>query len=179
MIFKPLSIPDVILIETPALTDERGFFIETYKRSTFRAHGITAEFQQDNHSCSQRGVLRGLHYQLPPHDQGKLVRVVAGRIWDVAVDLRRNSPTFGKSVGIELSDTKPSLLWIPPGFAHGFLVLSETAHFLYKCTAEYHRTAERGIRWNDPTLSIIWPPCDVKISPKDAALPILKEAELP
>jgi len=179
MTFKPLSVPDVILIETPAFADERGFFIETYKASTFRAHGIAAEFRQDNHSCSHRGVLRGLHYQLPPHDQGKLVWVVEGRVWDVALDIRRESPTFGQSVGVELSDARPSRLWIPPGFAHGFVVLSEKAHFLYKCTAEYHRASERGIRWNDPALAIAWPLREVTVSPKDAALPMLAEAELP
>lgn len=179
MTFTPLAIPDVIRIEALALTDERGFFMETYKASVFRAHGITADFQQDNHSCSHRGVLRGLHYQLPPHDQGKLVRVVEGRIWDVAVDIRPQSPTFGKSVGIELSGTTPTLLWVPPGFAHGFVVLSEKAHFVYKCTAEYHRASERGIRWNDPALAIAWPLRDVIVSPKDADLPMLADADLP
>jgi dTDP-4-dehydrorhamnose 3,5-epimerase len=124
-------------------------------------------------------VLRGLHYQLPPHDQGKLVRVVEGRIWDVAVDIRPQSPTFGKSVGIELSGTTPTLLWVPPGFAHGFVVLSEKAHFVYKCTAEYHRASERGIRWNDPALAIAWPLRDVIVSPKDADLPMLADADLP
>lgn len=179
MTFTPLAIPDVIRIETPALTDERGFFMETYKASAFRAHGIMAEFLQDNHSCSHHGVLRGLHYQLPPHDQGKLVRVVEGRIWDVAVDIRPQSPTFGKSLGIELSGTTPTLLWIPPGFAHGFVVLSEKSHFVYKCTAEYHRAAERGIRWNDPALAIAWPLRDVMVSSKDASLPMLADADLP
>jgi dTDP-4-dehydrorhamnose 3,5-epimerase len=179
MTVKPLALPGVFLIETPALTDERGFFIEAYKASTFRAHSLPTDFLQDNHSCSVRGVLRGLHYQLPPHAQGKLVRVVEGRIWDVAVDVRRGSPTFGQSVGVELSDARPALFWIPPGFAHGFVVLSEKAHFLYKCTAEYHRPSERGIRWDDPTLAVSWPSRDVRISPKDAALPLLAEAELP
>jgi dTDP-4-dehydrorhamnose 3,5-epimerase len=179
MTLKPLALPEVILIDTPAIADERGFFLETYKASVLRAQGITANFVQDNHSCSRRGVLRGLHYQLPPHAQGKLVRVVEGRIWDVAVDIRRGSPTFGQSVGVELSDAAPAVLWIPPGFAHGFVVLSEKAHFLYKCTAEYHRPSERGIRWNDPTLALDWPLHDVQVSPKDAALPLLADADLP
>jgi len=176
MTFKPLSLPDVILIETPAYADDRGFFIETFKQSVFRTHGLPVDFVQDNHSCSQHGVLRGLHYQLPPHDQGKLLRVVEGRIWDVAVDVRRASSTFGQWVGVELSSANPALLWIPPGFAHGFVVLSEKAHFLYKCTAEYHQPSERGIRWNDPTLAIQWPLRDVRVSAKDSQLPPFADA---
>lgn len=179
MTFKPLAVPDVILIETPTIADERGFFVETFKASAFRANGLPADFCQDNHSFSHRGVLRGLHYQLPPHDQGKLVWVLEGCVWDVAVDIRRGSKTFGQSVGVELSAARPGLLWIPPGFAHGFVVLSEHAHFLYKCTAEYHRPSERGIRWNDPALNINWPVRDVRVSPKDAALPMMADADLP
>jgi dTDP-4-dehydrorhamnose 3,5-epimerase len=178
MTFTPLALPDVVRVEAPLFGDARGCFRETFKASAFRAHGLPAEFPQDNHSSSRRGVLRGLHYQLPPHDQGKLVGVLTGRVWDVAVDIRRGSPTFGRWVGTELSDARPEQLWIPPGFAHGFVVLSETAHFLYKCTAEYHRPSERGIRWNDPALAIDWPLREVTLSPRDDALPLLADAEL-
>jgi dTDP-4-dehydrorhamnose 3,5-epimerase len=178
MTFTPLSLSGLMLIEPPVYADERGFFLETYKASRFAAHGIPEVFTQDNHSCSCRGVLRGLHYQVPPLAQGKLVRVVEGRIWDVAVDIRRGSPTFGRHQGVELSGEHAAMLWIPPGFAHGFVVLSEKAHFLYKCTAEYDRASERGIRWDDPELAIPWPLRNVQVSPKDAALPRFADAEI-
>jgi dTDP-4-dehydrorhamnose 3,5-epimerase len=176
--FSRLEIPDLILISPRVHPDERGFFCETYKKSEFAANGIGVDFVQDNHSFSIRGVVRALHYQLPPSAQGKLVSVTVGRIWDVAVDLRRGSATFGKWVGIELSDENMSILWIPPGFAHGFVALSDTVHLLYKCTAEYDKASEVGIRWDDPDIGITWPLSDLVVSPRDAALPPFKDARL-
>ena len=154
--FEPLAIPGLVLVKPRVFPDDRGFFLETYKRSEFAVAGIDADFVQDNHSRSTRGVLRALHYQLPPFAQGKLVRVSEGRIWDVAVDLRSSSPTFKKWVGVELSDENHHMFWIPPGFAHGFVALSDTVHLLYKCTAEYDKPSERGIRWDDPELAVAW-----------------------
>ena len=176
--FSRLEIPDLLLISPRVHPDERGFFCETYKKSEFAANGIGVDFVQDNHSFSIRGVVRALHYQLPPSAQGKLVIVIVGRIWDVAVDLRRGSATFGKWVGIELSDKNMSILWIPPGFAHGFVALSDTVHLLYKCTAEYDKASEVGIRWDDPDIGITWPLSDLVVSPRDAALPPFKDARL-
>jgi dTDP-4-dehydrorhamnose 3,5-epimerase len=175
--FTKLSIPECMLIQPRVFPDDRGFFCETYKRSEFAANGIEAEFFQDNHSYSSRGVLRALHYQLPPRAQGKLVRVIGGKIWDVAVDIRRGSPTFGKWVGVELSDENKAMFWIPPGFAHGFVTLSESVHLLYKCTIEYDKASERGIRWDDPDLAVGWPIKDVLVSARDASLPSFKDAE--
>lgn len=153
-----LAIPDVILLEPRVFGDERGFFFESYNRSAFKeATGVDPEFVQDNHSRSVKGVLRGLHYQLPPKAQGKLVRVVEGEVFDVAVDIRRGSPTFGKWVAEILSAENRRQMWIPPGFAHGFLTLSETAEFLYKTTDCYSPAHERCIRWNDPEVGIEWP----------------------
>ncbi len=153
-----LAIPDVVLIEPKVFGDERGFFYESFNKKAFDdATGLDVDFVQDNHSRSARGVLRGLHYQLPPHAQGKLVRVVRGAVFDVAVDIRKSSPTFGRWVGDELSETNNRQLWIPPGFAHGFIVLSETADFLYKTTDYYSTAAERCIAWNDATIGIDWP----------------------
>lgn len=149
-------IPDILLIEPPLYRDARGFFSETFNQQQWEeATGLSAPFVQDNHSHSKRGVLRGLHYQLPPHAQGKLVRVISGEIFTVAVDVRRSSAHLGQSLTIVLQPQQ--LLWIPPGFAHGFLVLSDTADCLYKTTAYYAPLAERSIRWNDPDLSISWP----------------------
>lgn len=154
----PLAIPDVILIEPRVFGDDRGFFFESYNRQAFReATGIDPDFVQDNHSRSTQGVLRGLHYQLPPKAQGKLVRVVAGEVFDVAVDIRKGSPTFGRWVGEVLSAENKRQMWIPPGFAHGFLALSETAEFLYKTTDYYSPAHERCIRWDDPAIGIDWP----------------------
>jgi dTDP-4-dehydrorhamnose 3,5-epimerase len=154
----PLAIPDVIILEPAVFGDDRGFFLESYNRREFaRVTGVDPEFVQDNHSRSARNVLRGLHYQLPPKAQGKLVRAVAGEVFDVAVDIREGSPTFGRWVGEILSADNKRQLWIPPGFAHGFLVLSETAEFLYKTTDYYAPELERCILWNDPTLAIEWP----------------------
>lgn len=154
----PLAIPDVVLIEPKVFGDDRGFFYESYNRQAFKeATGLDVDFVQDNHSRSVGSVLRGLHYQLPPKAQGKLVRAVAGEVFDVAVDIRKESPTFGKWVGEVLSAENKKQLWIPPGFAHGFLVLSEIAEFLYKTTDYYAPEYERCIRWNDPAIAIDWP----------------------
>ena len=154
----PLTIPDVVLLEPKVFGDERGFFYESYNQQAFQqATGLDVTFVQDNHSRSARSVLRGLHYQLPPKAQGKLVRAVVGEVFDVAVDLREDFPTFGQWVGEKLSAENKRMMWIPPGFAHGFLVLSEYAEFLYKTTDYYAPELERSILWNDPDLAIKWP----------------------
>ena len=151
-----LAIPDVLLIEPKVFGDERGFFFESYNRRAFAAAGIDVEFVQDNHSRSRRGVLRGLHYQIE-HAQGKLVRVADGEVFDVAVDLRQRSPTFGRHVAMTLSAANHRMLYIPPGFAHGFMVTSDSADFLYKTTDYWHREHERTLLWNDRALGIAWP----------------------
>lgn len=150
------SIPDVKIVEPTVFGDERGFFLESWSEKRFADAGISVNFVQDNHSRSAQGILRGLHYQTS-HTQGKLVRVTAGSVFDVAVDLRKSSSTFGQWVGVELSDTNHRMLWVPPGFAHGFYVLSESADFLYKCTDKYSPEHEQSIVWNDPTIDIDWP----------------------
>lgn len=175
--FKPLEIPDVILIEPKVFGDQRGFFMETYKKSDFKENGINYEFVQDNHSKSQKGVLRGLHYQLYPKAQGKLVRCVKGKIWDVAVDIRKGSPWFGRWVAVELSEENRLMLWVPPGFAHGFVALEDNTEVMYKVTDEYAPELDRGIIWNDPELTINWPVRDPILSDKDRNLPSLREAE--
>lgn len=157
MQYEKLAIPDVVLFTPKVFGDERGFFFESFNQNVFeQATGTAPAFVQDNHSKSVRGVLRGLHYQLPPHAQGKLVRVVQGAVFDVAVDIRRSSPTFGRWVGALLSADNKRQLWIPPGFAHGFVTLSDTAEFLYKTTDFYAPSAERAIIWNDPTIGVDW-----------------------
>ena len=154
----PLAIPDVLLIEPKVFGDERGFFFESFNQKVFKeATGLDIHFVQDNHSKSAQNVLRGLHYQLPPRAQGKLVRVIAGEVFDVAVDIRKGSPTFGQWVGEVLSGENKRQMWIPPGLAHGFLVLSGSAEFLYKTTDYYAPEYERCILWNDPDLAIAWP----------------------
>jgi dTDP-4-dehydrorhamnose 3,5-epimerase len=178
-----LAIPDVLLIEPKVFGDARGFFYESFNGKAFdEAVGHHVEFVQDNHSRSSKGVLRGLHYQLPPHAQGKLVRVTRGAVFDVAVDIRKSSLTFGKWVGEELSETNNRQLWIPPGFAHGFLVLSERADFLYKTTNYYAVSHERSIIWNDATVGIEWPLDQLdgapSLSAKDEAAMVCKQAEL-
>jgi len=175
--FQRLGISDVILIEPEVFSDERGFFMETYKYSEFSAFGVKEYFLQDNHSRSVKGVLRGLHYQNPPKAQGKLVRVVLGEVFDVAVDIRKGSPTYGKWVGTILSSENKKMLYIPPGFAHGFCVLSDVAEVLYKVTEEYAPECEAGIIWNDPEIGIQWPIKSPILSPKDARWPPLKEAD--
>lgn len=152
----PTSIPDIVLLEPKVFGDERGFFFESWNKRTFADLGIAADFVQDNHSKSQKNVLRGLHYQIE-HAQGKLVRVTAGAVYDVAVDLRRSSPTFGRWIGFTLSAEDKRMAWIPPGFAHGFCVTSESAEFLYKTTDYYSPAHERTLLWNDPKLAIPWP----------------------
>lgn len=176
-----LSIPDVLLIEPKVFGDTRGFFYESFNADRFRMEiGLDLDFVQDNHSRSTKGVLRGLHYQLPPHAQGKLVRAVRGAVFDVAVDIRKSSPTFGQWVGAELSEDNHHQLWVPPGFAHGFVVLSETADFLYKTTAYYAATHERCIAWDDPALDIRWPQMRIapQLSAKDLQGLALGQAEV-
>jgi dTDP-4-dehydrorhamnose 3,5-epimerase len=160
------AIAGVVLIEPKVFHDDRGFFLELFNENTFAAAGLPTVFRQDNHSRSSRGVLRGLHYQLM-HPQGKLVTCVRGRIFDVAVDIRRGSPTFGQWVGTDLDGDDPRYLWIPPGFAHGFCVLSPVADVVYKCTRVYHGDDDRGVAWNDPSIAVPWPVRDPSISDRD------------
>lgn len=179
MLATPTALPDVLLIEPKVFGDARGFFLESWNEGRFNdAIGYPVRFVQDNHSRSSRGVLRGIHYQLAPHAQGKLVRCVAGKVFDVAVDLRRSSPTFGRWVGHELSAENRRQMWIPPGFGHGFVVLSETADFLYKTSGEYAPECEGAVRWDDPTLGIAWPLDGLapQLSAKDVNAPLLAAA---
>ncbi|MGY3861132.1 dTDP-4-dehydrorhamnose 3,5-epimerase [Aeromonas lacus] len=162
------AIPDVLIFEPKVFGDERGFFFESFNHKLFEeAVGYPVTFVQDNHSKSSKGVLRGLHYQLPPHAQGKLVRCVAGEVFDVAVDIRKSSPTFGQWVGVHLSGENKRQLWIPEGFAHGFVTLTDTAEFLYKATNYYAPQSEGCLAWNDCELNIAWPIKDVLLSVKD------------
>ncbi|BBF65275.1 dTDP-4-dehydrorhamnose 3,5-epimerase [Acidithiobacillus sp. 'AMD consortium'] len=176
---EALTIPGVLLITPKVFGDVRGFFMESWNRRAFAAAGLDLDFVQDNHSRSQQGVLRGLHYQIH-QPQGKLVRVVSGAVFDVAVDLRRSSPHFGRWAGATLSAENQQMLWVPPGFAHGFYVLSESADFLYKTTEFYAPEAERCVIWNDPDIAIDWPLVDGKpplLATKDAAALPLSESE--
>ena len=175
--FHRLDIPDVLLIEVQAFKDERGLFMESYKRSAFSAHGIHDTFIQDNYSHSHQGVLRGLHYQKRPKAQAKLVTVLRGQIFDVAVDIRRGSPTYRQWVGKAISAQDGCMLYIPVGFAHGFCVLSEEADVLYKVTAEYAPELDRGVIWDDPDLGIRWPVRAPTVSLKDKKLPLLKSCD--
>jgi dTDP-4-dehydrorhamnose 3,5-epimerase len=175
--FIPLKIPDVVLVKPKMFGDDRGFFMEAYKHSDFAAAGIADYFLQDNHSRSSRSVLRGLHYQKDPKAQGKLVRCLSGRIFDVAVDIRKSSPTYSRWVAEELTGENGLMLYVPPGFAHGFLVLSETADIVYKCTEEYAPESDRGIIWNDPDIDIAWPSAAPVLSTKDSGLPPLRDAD--
>ncbi len=187
MKFAATEIADVVVVEPSVFVDERGWFMESFSQPRFDAGlrdlglPLPGSFVQDNHSCSKAGVLRGLHYQLPPRAQGKLVRVVRGAAYDVAVDIRRRSPTFGRWVGIELSEANRKQLWIPAGFAHGFLALEDDTQSLYKVTDTHARDRERSIAWNDAAIGIAWPlPAGVDlplISTKDAAAPRLADAE--
>jgi len=179
MQITPLAIPDVLLIEPKVFGDARGFFFESFNQKAFNeATGISHQFVQDNHSRSTKGVLRGLHYQIQQR-QGKLVRVVQGAVFDVAVDIRKSSPTFGQWVGAELSADNHHQLWVPPGFAHGFLTLSESAEFMYKTTDYYAPAHERCIVWNDLTIGITWPPgITPQLSAKDQAGLPLAQAEV-
>ena len=177
----PTAIPDVKIIEPTVYGDDRGFFCESFNARTFREKaGVDTHFVQDNHSKSVKGVLRGLHYQIQ-HAQGKLVRTVVGEVFDVVVDIRRSSPTFGKHVSVMLSAENKRMLWVPVGFAHGFLVTSDHAEFLYKTTDYYAPTFERSLLWNDPALGINWPLADIgtpQLKPSDANAPTLAAADL-
>jgi dTDP-4-dehydrorhamnose 3,5-epimerase len=173
------ALPEVLLLEPRVFRDARGFFLETWQRDRFAAAGITVDFVQDNHSRSTRGTLRGLHYQVVT-PQGKLVRVARGSVFDVAVDIRHSSATFGRWVGVELTDREPNALWIPPGFAHGFYVLSELADLEYKCTEPWSPEHDRVLRWDDKTLNITWPlaaGAPPLLSERDAAAPTLADSE--
>ena len=175
--FKKTTVPGVILIEYERFDDRRGFFMETFRRNEFTENGINLPFIQDNFSHSVRGVLRGLHYQKNPSAQGKLALVLKGAVFDVAVDIRKGSPTYGQWVGETLSDTNRRMLYLPPGMAHGFCVLSEEVDFFYKVTADYAPDLDRGFIWNDPEVGIEWPITDPILSEKDRNLPPLSRAD--
>lgn len=172
----PTSLPGVLIVEPKVFEDPRGFFYESYSAREWAAGGIEDVWVQDNHSRSVRGVLRGLHYQAPPAEQAKLVRVIVGEVWDVAVDIRHGSPTFGRWVGVDLSAANRRQLYIPVGFAHGFCVISEVAEFLYKCSAYYSPKDERGIAWDDPDIAIPWPLQQPILSERDKRHPRLWDA---
>lgn len=169
------AIPEVIIIKPDVYGDSRGYFFESFQQEKFRSLGINATFVQDNESCSQKGVLRGLHFQKPPFAQGKLVRVIKGAVLDVAVDIRKESPTFGKWVSMTLSGENKWICWIPQGFAHGFVTLENDTVFTYKCTDFYDKASEGSIRWNDPDLNIDWQTESPVLSAKDSEAPYLKE----
>jgi len=174
--FIPQAVPDVVLVRPRVLGDARGFFAETWKRDEFAAGGIAADFVQDNHARSSRkGVLRGLHFQRAPHAQAKLLRCVRGRVLDVAVDIRRGSPTFGRHVAVELSDENHAILFVPRGLAHGYLTLTDEADVLYKVDAPYAAQAEGGLAWNDPDVGIAWPVADPVLSERDRRWPRLRD----
>ena len=174
--FERQNIKDVILVKPKVFGDNRGFFLESYKKSDFMANGIDVEFNQDNHSKSVKGVLRGLHYQASPYGQAKLVRCSRGRIYDVAVDIRPNSPTFGQYVKVELSEENKHMLYIPIGFAHGFVVLSDEAELLYKASGEYNPASDRGVLWSDKDINIEWNiDFEPILSEKDKKQPLLKD----
>ena len=172
---RETDLPGVLVVEPDVFGDERGFFLETWNRARYEEAGLPGDFVQDNLSFSSRGVLRGLHFQ-NPHPQGKLVYVLQGEVFDVAVDIRVGSPTFGRWTGVSLSSENKRQLWVPEGFAHGFVVTSETALFSYKCTDLYHREAEASVLWNDPDIGIEWPVKEPTLSTKDLAAPTLKES---
>ncbi|RKH66264.1 dTDP-4-dehydrorhamnose 3,5-epimerase [Corallococcus llansteffanensis] len=172
---RPTELPEVLLLEPRVFGDSRGFFVETFHAQRYAEAGIPGTFVQDNLSRSVKGTLRGLHFQ-EPNGQGKLVQVLAGSVWDVVVDVRKGSPTFGRWMGAELSSGNKWQLWIPPGFAHGFCVLSDSADFFYKCTALYSPESERSVLWNDPDLAIPWPVREPLLSEKDKRAPRLKDA---
>jgi dTDP-4-dehydrorhamnose 3,5-epimerase len=176
--FKLLSIPEVILIEPKVFPDDRGYFLETFKSSDFLSNNIPNKFVQDNLSFSRKNVIRGMHFQRKPKEQGKLVSVIKGRVIDVAVDIRKESPTFMKWIAVELNDSQNAMLYIPAGFAHGFLSLTEEVYLLYKCTNEYDPIADSGIRWNDPDIGIAWPINNPVLSEKDQRLPYLKDLDI-
>jgi len=174
--FQPLSIPDLVLVTPKRFADDRGFFMECFRENLFAAAGMPA-FVQDNHAMSKKNVLRGLHYQLNPAGMGKLVRCLRGRIFDVAVDIRKGSPTYGRWLGLELSDHHPQMFYIPPGFAHGYCAMSGHCEVFYRTTAYYSPDHERAIRWDDPHIGIKWPVASPVLSPKDRRAPLMHDAE--
>jgi dTDP-4-dehydrorhamnose 3,5-epimerase len=183
----PSALPGVFVVEPAVFSDDRGWFMESFNERRFHdllreaGEPVPRAFVQDNHSCSAAGVLRGLHFQRAPHAQGKLVRVVKGRAWDVAVDIRRGSPTFGRWAGVELDAVNRRMFWVPEGFAHGFVALEDDTHFLYKTTDYYDRDSEGAVAWDDPALAIAWPlPAGLapRLAPKDAAAPRLSDARI-
>lgn len=174
--FERLAIPDVILVRPRAIGDARGFFMETYRRADFEAAGLRGEFVQDNHSrTSRKDVLRGLHFQRAPHEQAKLLRCTRGRVFDVAVDVRPGSPTLGRHVAVELSEDDRAMLYVPRGFAHGYVTLTDDCEVLYKVDADYAAQAEGGVAWNDPDLAVPWPVADPILSDRDRAWPRLRD----
>jgi len=175
--FTRLDIPEVILVQPKLFPDDRGFFAETYKMTDFKMNGIEQDFVQDNHSKSKAGVLRGLHYQTHPKAQGKLVRVVSGSVFDVAIDIRKNSPTYGKWVSAILDAKNHHMLWVPPGFAHGVLVLEDDTQLIYKVTEQYSPEHDRCIRWDDPAIAVKWPMNNPDLSEKDLKAPFLKDVD--
>ena len=178
MIVEPTCIPDVLLITPPRFADSRGFFSEAYNKARFAAAGLDETFIQDNQSRSRKGVVRGLHCQIGANTQGKLVRVLRGSIWDVAVDIRTGSPTYGQHVAAVLSAENGSQLWVPGGFLHGFMALEDDTDVLYKVNAPYDKAAERGVTWSDPTLALPWPEVsEAIVSDKDMELPVLADCE--
>ncbi|EMJ93232.1 dTDP-4-dehydrorhamnose 3,5-epimerase [Leptospira alstonii] len=183
MLFKRFPIEGPVLIEPKVYGDERGFFFETFKSSVFERENIPTHFSQDNHSRSSRGVLRGMHMQIPPYEQGKLVRVVRGKVVDVVIDIRVGSPNYGKWISVELSEENKNIFWVPPGFAHGFITLEDKTDFLYKVTSEYNPGKEVGIRWNDPALSIPWktwlPDGEFILSGRDQETPLFADFKSP
>lgn len=181
MKFTETYIKDLFIIKPKVWEDERGYFFESYSQQLLKEAGIEANFVQDNQSLSQKGTLRGLHYQAPPFAQGKLVRVIQGKVLDVAIDLRKNSPTYGQSMTIELSAENHYMFWIPPGFAHGFLTLEDRTIFTYKVSNIYNKASEGGLLWNDPDLNIEWgiDPSEIILSEKDKLLPRIKDLDSP
>lgn len=172
-------IPDLFIIQPKIFEDPRGYFFESYNRANFLNHKIDAEFVQDNQSLSQKGVLRGLHFQAPPYAQGKLVRVITGSVLDVAVDIRKNSPTYGKHYSMVLDEKNKTMFWIPPGFAHGFLTLADNTIFSYKCTNVYNKESEGSILWNDPAIGIDWGISSPQLSEKDKEAKLFKDLKSP
>lgn len=179
MKFTKLEIPDVVLIEPKVFNDDRGFFYESYRSDLFVKNGISMEFVQDNHSCSMKGVLRGLHFQIPPRAQAKLVRVIKGEVFDVVVDIRKKSKTFGRFVSTILSAENKRMLYVPKGFAHGFCVLEDNTEFVYKVSDYYSPQHEHGVIWSDPSVAVPWPKVDLpyKLSDKDKQFPLLQALE--
>ncbi|MEE4256550.1 MAG: dTDP-4-dehydrorhamnose 3,5-epimerase [Bacteroidales bacterium] len=173
------KLPGLLIIDPNVFGDKRGYFFESYNAEVFRQAGLEMEFLQDNESCSGKGILRGLHFQEPPYEQGKLVRVARGGVMDVSVDIRKGSPTFGKWEAFELNEHNKRMLYIPPGFAHGFVTLEENTIFIYKCTNIYHKESENSIRWDDPDLNIDWGISEPVISDKDRTAPLFRELESP